>query len=36
LGFAIIFFLIPRLYLSQEFEPWTRVDPDKDVEKDYF
>jgi len=36
LGFAIIFFLIPRLYLSQEFEPWTRIDPDKDVEKDYF
>ena len=26
---AIVFLLIPRLYLAQEYEAWTRVDPDK-------
>jgi hypothetical protein len=30
---SIIFFLVPRLYLSQDYEPWTRVD-DK-IEENY-
>ena len=33
---AILFLLIPRLYLSQEYEPWTRIDPDKPAEPNFF
>lgn len=33
---SIIFLLIPRLYLSQEYEPWTRADPDAPPEWDFF
>jgi fucose 4-O-acetylase-like acetyltransferase len=33
---AILFLLIPRLYLSQDYEPWTRVDPDKPSINNYF
>lgn len=33
---AIVFLLIPRLYLSQEYEAWTRVNPDKKPEWNYF
>ncbi len=29
---AIPFLLIPRLYLGQDFEPWTRVSEDKIIE----
>ena len=32
---SIVFLLIPRLYLSQEYEPWTRIDPEKEPEWDF-
>ena len=35
LAVAIVFLLIPRLYLSQQYEAWTRVDPDKPPEDDF-
>ena len=33
---AILTLLIPRLYLSQEYESWTRIDHDKPAEDNFF
>ena len=34
--FAIPCFLIPRLYLGQDFEDWTRLSPDGPVENNFW